>query len=119
LPKQHGTETAPPEELTNAERMRLSIRLTKNLPQHYPPTWPKESRDRARLLVAECLAWHEANGRWRVDWVATAFQWISKHHRDSADRKADYRRTEYPQEKRTESVQGELVRLADYIGGKR
>jgi hypothetical protein len=125
LAKTHGTETPPPEALNAEQRSRLARRLEKNLPQFYPRTWPQESRERARTLVAECLAWHEGNGRWRVDWVATAYQWISKHHRDTADRKAEYRQREYPQEKRTDTGQGDLVpignviAIADRLGGRR
>jgi hypothetical protein len=116
VPKRHGEESPPPEELSADQRTQLARRLERNLPQFYPRTWPKEARERARQLVAECLAWHEGNGRWRVDWVATAFQWISKHHRDAQDRKADYRQREYPQERRTDDGQGDLIRLADYMG---
>jgi hypothetical protein len=123
--KRHGVETAPPEALTTEQRKQLALRLESNLPQYYPRTWPKDAQQRARQLVAECLAWHEANGRWRINWVATCFQWISKHHRFQSERKAEYREREYPQERRDSGPQGELVpignvfSIVDRIAGKR
>lgn len=126
MARRHGEETPPPEQLTTDQRKALADRLVRNLPQYYPRTWPKEAQQRARTLVAECLAWHEGNGRWRVNWVATCFQWIAKHHRDAQDRKADYRQREYPQEPRGTHTQGELVPISNVIaiadrlaGGKR
>lgn len=107
-----GTKTEAPEGLTeiDAQRMLLWARS-----QYKGIT----SRD-VRELTEECFDWHRANGKQRVDWVATVRNWIRKEQRFQRNR-ARVRTQEQHRFRVSESAPAEVLsmvdRLADRIGG--
>lgn len=71
-------ETPPPEALSDAEMASLQIWARAK----YKGLITVEIRE----LIEECLDWHRANGRGRVDWIATCRNWIRKEQRFKRNR---------------------------------
>ena len=105
--KLKGTETDPPERLTDAQGTDIRKWCAEHFPQYSGQLGP---------MWQECRNYHLANDIQRVRWPATFKNWICKAAKFDAERQG-YRKQEKPQEA---GPRGELVPLMEIIdGGKK
>lgn len=105
--RKKGTTSEPPEILSDLESSQIHGWARAK----YRGLTALEIRE----LIEECLDWHRANGKGRVDWIATCRNWIRKEMRYKRERARAVSQAK-PQAKVSESAPGRLLDLVDRIG---